>query len=134
MGRGEAFRRIIYGNKLEIYDRNASPSCKEETGFLFYFWTSANVWVRNPVSGAGFLGFLGRGEAFRRIIYGKKLEIYDRNASPSCKEETGFLFYLGTSANIWGRNPVSGENKKPGFYFIFGLRQIFGEETRLLGS
>jgi len=24
---------------------------RKETGFLFYFWTSANVWVRNPVSG-----------------------------------------------------------------------------------
>jgi len=94
LGRGEAFRRINYGKKLEIYDRNASPSFvyhvfglidfgRKETGFLCQFWTSANIWGRNPVSGAGFLGFLGRGEAFRRINYGKKLEIYDRNASPS---------------------------------------------------
>ena len=51
LGRGKAFRRINYGKKLEIYDRNASPLCKEETGFLFYFWTSANIWGRNPVSG-----------------------------------------------------------------------------------
>ncbi|MBD2546681.1 hypothetical protein [Planktothricoides raciborskii] len=80
LGRGEAFRRIIYGRKLEIYDRNASPLFvllvfglidfgKEETGFLCQFWTSANVWVRNPVSGG--------------------------------KQETGFLFYFGTWANIW---------------------------------
>ena len=70
--------------------------------------------------------YLGRGEAFRQITYGKKLEIYDRNASPSCKQETGFLFDFSTSANIWVRNPVSEENKKPGFYVSSGLRQIFG--------
>ncbi|WP_156331977.1 hypothetical protein [Planktothricoides sp. SR001] len=42
------------------------------------------------------------------------------------KQETGFLCQFWTSANVWARNPVSGENKKPGFYFSFGLRQRRG--------
>jgi len=49
LGRGEAFRRIIYGKKLEIYDRNASPLFVRQR--------------RNRVS-----GFLG--EAFRQLILG----------------------------------------------------------------